>query len=176
MLNKKVISLFIVILSFSSVLVVVGNGCSQSVTNISGELTQGSQSTMSLVDSVAESTDIQVIPGASTISVVNTKQVVEQLSSCVGLETVSESTLAMYEQKKGAVSITGVANTITAPMTLAVLSIAGEVCNDLINKESTQTKFFTNWNLASNTLPSDSVVTDSITKFALSCWQKKRIY
>jgi len=173
MLNKKVISLFIVVLSFSSVLVVVGNGCSQSVTNISGELTQGSQSTMSLVDSVAESTDIQVIPGAPTISVVNTKQVVEQLSSCVGLETVSESTLAMYEQKKGAVSITGVANTITAPMTLAVLSIAGEVCNDLINKESTQTKFFTNWNLASNILPSDSVVADSITKFALSCWQKK---
>jgi len=173
MRSKKVISLFIVIFSLSSVLVTIGNGCSQSVTNIAHELSLGSQSTLSIVDSAAESTDIEVIPGAPTVSIVNTKQIVEQLSSCVGLETVSESTLAMYEQKKGAVSITGVANTVTAPMTLAILSVAGEVCNDLITKEVMQSRFFTSWNLAGNNIPSDSVIADSLTKFALSCWQKK---
>jgi len=67
MRSKKVISLFIVIFSLSSVLVTIGNGCSQSVTNIAHELSLGSQSTLSIVDSAAESTDIEVIPGAPTV-------------------------------------------------------------------------------------------------------------
>jgi len=174
MVLQKYMKIFVLVFAFSSVLVTLGNGCSQPLSNIAGQLDNNkSQSTSSSDELVIDTgpTDIEVIADTQTVSVVNSKQVVDQLSSCVGVPMVSEKTLAMYEQKKGAISITGSANTITAPMTMAIASIAGEVCNDLIDREVQSARFF-GWNLAASTMPTASDMASTISKLSVSCWQR----
>lgn len=157
----------------TGVLAYVGNGCSRSQ---SAGATDGASLSSPVVPAgggSAGSDDIPVIPGARTVSLVYSKQVVDQLSACSGLALPSERTMAMYEQKKGAISTYGAANTVTGPMMIAVASIAGEICNDLIEQEANLgARLFNGYAMAGNILPNSSQLSDTITKLALSCWQR----
>lgn len=173
-LKKYKVKFFLLlsIVTAAGILAGVGNGCSRSQ----------SESANSLVEEVAPAptsgsttsdSDIPVIPGARTVSLVYSKQVVDQLTSCSGLAVPSEKTVAMYEQKKGSISTYGTANTVTAPMMMAVASIAGEICNDLIEQENKLGgRLFAGFNMAANALPSSAQLSDSISKLAVSCWQR----
>ena len=59
-------------------------------------------------------------------------------------------------------------------MMMAVTRIAGEICNDLINQEvKTVARIFSGFDMSSNNLPNTSLISDSISRMALSCWQRR---
>ena len=176
MRSYKHMSLLVLIVIIGGLVLSIGNGCSQSLNSASSGVSanNGATDNSGSAQSDSASTDIPIINGAKTVSIAYSKQIVDQLSSCVGLAQPSDATLAMYEQKKGAVSTYGYANTVTSPMMMAVTSIAGEVCNDLINQEvKTGARIFSGFDMSSNNLPNTSLISDSISRMALSCWQRR---
>lgn len=167
------------ILGSAAVLTYIGNGCSRSQSassGLPGTSTSASTATPVTPSSggiLAADSDITVIPGAKTVSLVYSKQVVEHLSACSGLAVPSDKTWAMYETKKGAISTYGTADTITSPMMMAVASIAGEICNDLIDQEiKSGARLFTGFNMSGSILPNSSQLSDSISRMAISCWER----
>lgn len=176
MRSYKHMSLLVLIVIIGGLVLSIGNGCSQSLNSASSGVSanNGATDNSGSAQSDSASTDIPIINGAKTVSIAYSKQIVDQLSSCVGLAQPSDATLAMYEQKKGAVSTYGYANTVTSPMMMAVTSIAGEICNDLINQEvKTGARIFSGFDMNSNNLPNTSLISDSISRMALSCWQRR---
>lgn len=177
MKSYKHISLLVFAVVIGGAILSIGNGCSKSLTSASSGAGPGGSnatgSTGATSDSSNNSSDITVINGAKTVSLAYSKQIVDQLSSCVGVAQPSDATLAMYEQKKGAVSTYGYANTVTSPMMMAVTSIAGEVCNDLINQEvQSGQRLFVGFDMSASSLPNSGQIADSISRMALSCWQR----
>lgn len=172
MKNFKHKTLLVFAVVVGGVVLSVGNGCSKSftTTSVTGDGTNNAAGT----GGTTPTDGVPVIPGAKTVSLVYSKQVVDQLAACSGLATPSGATMQMYEAKKGAISTYGTANTVTAPMMMAVASIAGEICNDLINQEvsSGQQRLFVGYNMSSNAVPSSAVIQDSVTRLSLSCWNR----
>lgn len=149
----------------------IGNGCSKQYLSKSSSVIDGSSG---VFPSSSPSSDIDVLPGARTASLVYSKQVLDQLSSCTGLASPSDKTVAMYQQKQGAISTYGYVNTITSPMMMAVTSIAGEVCNDLVAQEvASGPRLFVGYNFRDAVLPNPTQLSDSISRIALSCWQRR---
>jgi hypothetical protein len=159
------------ILVAAGVLASIGNGCSRSQTPLA-QFGSGSSTSSSTAPSSTASSDIPVIPGARTVSLAYSKQVVDQLSACTGLKIPSEKTMAMYDAKKGAISTYGAANTVTSPMMMAITSIAGEVCNDLIDQEAQGARLFNGFDMSGAVLPDSNTQSTSISKIAVSCWQR----
>ncbi|MCK6599726.1 MAG: hypothetical protein L6Q37_15275 [Bdellovibrionaceae bacterium] len=159
------------IMSLTAVaLVIFGNGCSEGGFVPSESVAQSPTQDDSL--QCKSPTEIEVIPGAKTASLVGASEVLKQLTNCVGLETYSDATKKVYDDKKGSISTYGAANSITPPMMMAITSIAGEVCSDLIDKEISQgSRIFTGMDLSSSTLPSNSQIGNAISNLALSCWR-----
>ncbi len=165
--KHKTLLVFAVLIG--GVILSVGNGCSKSFSTDSSNGTSGNTA----AGGTTGGSDVPIIPGAKTVSIVNSNQVVDQLASCSGLSAPSGATLAMYEQKKGAISTYGSASTVTGPMMMAVTSIAGEICNDLIDQEvASGPRLFVGFNMMANAVPNNSQLSDSITRLALSCWQR----
>lgn len=167
---KKISILVATALGLIGLLVTVGNGCSKRgefQTNMSSTASTGSNG------SSGTTTDPDYIPGAKTVSVVYAKQALDQLTSCVGLVSPSDDTVRMYDAKKSSISAYGDANSVTAPMMMAIANISGEICDDLIDQEITgPSRIFVGWNLTSNSKPAANLVADSISRLAISCWQK----
>ena len=169
--NKRIIlvsaGLFIVGATLS-----IGNGCSKQYLSKSGSIIDAASSV--LPASSAPGSDVEVLPGARTASLVYSKQVLDQLSSCAGLASPSDKTIAMYQTKQGAISTYGYVNTVTSPMMMAVTSIAGEICNDLVAQEVTNgPRLFVGYNFRDAVLPNSTQLSDSISRIALSCWQRR---
>lgn len=171
MTKNKRIALLSVLLIVGGATLSIGNGCSQQY-SIRGAT--GLNSTASSGGGAgAPNTDIDVIPGARTVSLVYSKQVLDQLASCTGLAIPSDKTTAMYEQKQGAISTYGYVNTVTSPMMMAVTSIAGEICNDLVDQEASKgPRLFLGYNFSAASLPNSSQLSDTVARIALSCWQR----
>jgi len=152
--------------------VVFGNGCAEG-----GFYPQGSESlASSLESSCKDPNEIEVIPGAKTASLVGTTNIVQHYAACTGLETVSQLTQGVYEDKKSSIGTYGAVTSITAPYLMAVHSIAGEVCNDVIDQEIAKgSRIFAGWSLASNNVPSDSQLASAAVNLSLSCWQDYEI-
>ncbi|MBX9769396.1 MAG: hypothetical protein K2X47_19125, partial [Bdellovibrionales bacterium] len=113
------------------VVVMMGNGCSNNFKSIN-EASNGQMG-----ETATDNGDV-IIPGTKTAVLVDSNRVLSHLSACVGVSQPSDQTVQMYETKKSSISATGSANTITAPMMMAIANISGEVCNDLINQEIAQ--------------------------------------
>ncbi|MFZ3231317.1 MAG: hypothetical protein WA160_14000 [Pseudobdellovibrio sp.] len=151
----------------------IGNGCSKTFSNRALNSTEQSSSAPSVAATPTPSTDIEIIPGSKTVSIVYAKEILDHLSACSGLALPSDKTIAMYQQKQGAISTTGYVNTLTSPMMMAVTSISGEVCNDLINQEASMgPRLFVGYNFSNAVLPNSAQLSDSISRIALSCWQR----
>lgn len=149
-------------------LVVFGNGCAEGGFYPAGSNEQASN----LGATCKDPNEIDVIPGAKTASLVGSTQIVHHLSACTGLEVISGDTERVYKDKVGSVSTYGAVNTLTPPMMMAVHSIAGEICNDVIDQEIARgTRIFAGWDLNSASVPSDSQLANAAQNLALSCWQ-----
>jgi hypothetical protein len=173
-LNRiKVIRIIQTMVAMVCVVVVFGNGCSEGafVTN-DGTSDSGSNGLAALGPQCKSATEIDVIPGARTVSFVGSNLVLRHLSNCIGLAVPSGTTETVYEEKKGSISTYGEANTITAPMMMAITSLAGEICSDLIDQEvASGVRIFSGFNLGGNALPSSANLTNAVGNIALSCWR-----
>jgi hypothetical protein len=149
-------------------LVVYGQGCAEG-----GFYPEGEADVASTLDaSCKDPNEIVVIPGAKTAALVGSTNIVHHLASCTGLESISNLTKSVFDDKVGAVSTYGAVNSLTPPMMMAVHSIAGEVCNDVIDQEIAKgTRIFAGWNLAASTLPNDAQLASAAQNLSLSCWQ-----
>ncbi len=152
------------------VVIIFGNGCSP------GGFTGSSTKHSDVYDlsslQCRSSSEIQVIPGSKTVSMVGSGQLLNHLSNCIGLAVPSDTTQTVYNEKKGSISTYGTANSITPPMMMAITSIAGEICSDVIDAEiASGARIFNGINLQSNSLPADSQLNAIISNIALSCWR-----
>ncbi len=169
---KRLVRAFQTAVVLVCAVVVFGNGCAEG-----GFYPQGSENLASTLESSCKDpNEIEVIPGAKTASLVGTTNIVQHFAACTGLETVSQLTQGVYEDKKSSIGTYGAVTSITAPYLMAVHSIAGEVCNDVIDQEIAKgNRIFAGWNLASNSLPSNSQLADAAINLSLSCWQDYEI-
>lgn len=170
--------LAVIALGSTVMLVTVGNGCSKR------EAFNSLSSMASPVNNTLNATTEEAIdPTVKMVSVVYAKQMLDQVTSCIGLGKPSDDTIRVYQQKSGAISLYGDAGSVTAPMMMATTSIVAEVCDDLIGQEELASRaggkgahIFLNWQLdsqrQSSSLPLDRDITDAISRIALSCWQK----
>lgn len=167
---KRLIRVFQTALVLVAAVVIFGNGCSEGGFYPSAENNQDLSST--LAASCVDPNAIEVIPGAKTAALVGSTNIVQHLAACTGLESISKLTQGVYEAKVGSVSTYGAVNSLTPPMMMAVHSIAGEVCNDLVDQEIAKgSRIFAGWDLNANVLPNTSALSVAATNMALSCWR-----
>jgi len=169
---KRLVRAFQAAVVMVCALVVFGNGCAEG-----GFYPQGSEDIASTLNSSCKDpNEIEVIPGSKTASLVGTTNIVQHFAACTGLESISQLTQGVYADKKSSIGTYGAVTSITAPYLMAVHSIAGEVCNDIIDQEIAKgSRIFAGWNLASNSLPSDSQLANAAVNISLSCWQDREI-
>ena len=169
MITRNIKILVAVASSITAVLLTVGNGCSKRA-----DMTTQSSTAPGGNSTSSSGSGSDFIAGVKSVSVVYQKQMLDQLTSCAGVESPSDATLIMYESKKGAISTYGSATSVTPPMMMAVTNIAGEICNDLIAQEKVagKTRMFVNYGLGSTNVPQGVGLSDAVARLSLSCWQK----
>jgi len=170
LVSRRLLHIFHLACSIVLIVIVFGNGCSQGGFQGSDSKYNGVYDQSSLLCQSA--TEIKVIPGTKTVSMVGSGQLLNHLTNCIGLAVASDATQTVYNEKKSAISTYGAANTITPPMMMAITSIAGEVCSDVIDQEiATGGRIFSGLNLQASSLPADSELSTVISNIALSCWR-----
>jgi len=110
-----------------------------------------------------------------TFAVVNQGQVLKSMMSCTGLETASNNTQNTYRNSLNSFSLEGGADTVGAPMWMAITSLAGEVCRDLVNQERGQSaaerKIFSSVDFGQGISSlNTTIIADVVRKMARSCW------
>lgn len=107
------------------------------------------------------------------VGVIKKSQVLVSFTRCLGLQDseLSAATIAAYRNNISAFSQTGTAGSVTAPMLMASITVAGEVCRDLIDVEGKRTNriFFPGFNLA-NGVQGTYVFSQTVHSFATACW------
>jgi len=163
--NRISQAIFLIALSLA-IGISLGQGCSRPY--------QSSSESASIVD-VASTLPVDYVPdpNAETLSVVYNKQVLDHLVSCSGIGMASDATQSTWAAKRGAISIDGTVLTVTAPMLMAVTTISGDVCRDLIDQEKVSPRLFNNVNWSATSLPADGALYDAVRGLALSCWQRQ---
>lgn len=165
---KRIVRTFQTAVILVCALVVYGQGCSEGGFYPDGN----SDSSSTLEASCKDPNEIDVIPGAKTANLVASTDIVDHYASCLGLESVSDQTKAVYQEKKASLSTYGAVQTVTGPYLMTIHSIAGEISNDIVDQEIARgTRIFAGWNLSSSALPSDSQLRAAATNIALSCWK-----
>jgi hypothetical protein len=82
--------------------------------------------------------DGTMVPAAAikTSTVTHAGSLLDHISAMHGLDTPSATTRTAYNDNRLRMSETGKADTVTAPMWLAITNVSGRSCNDLITKEA----------------------------------------
>lgn len=114
------------------------------------------------------------VPSTKVVAVVSQNQILPNFQSCLGLsrEQISEPTRLAHKESIESLSPEGEVDKVSAPMLMAVTKITSEICSDLIkveNDQSSNRKYFQNFNLANSDEGSGSV-DSSINNLAASCW------
>jgi hypothetical protein len=165
-MKKRVWQITFVLLGSLAVGIGFGQGCSKPFNSTSGSSDGAS------TDPLVDENGYQLDPNAQTLSLVYNKQVLDHLVSCSGIGKASSETEGTWASKRGAVSIDGTVTTITAPMLMAITTISGDVCRDLIEQEKKQPSLFKGVNWTDTSLPADPALNDAIRGLALSCWAR----
>lgn len=165
-MNAKVSQVVFILSASIAIGITLGQGCAKSFYKSPSSGTTNNSSTSANIEATT------LDPNVATLGVIYNKQVLDHFVSCSGLGVASDETQATWSSKKGAISIDGTVTSITAPMLMAVTTIAGDVCRDIISQEKQNPRLFPGVNWAAAALPSDATLGDSIRGLALSCWQR----
>lgn len=166
-INKRVV---LGILGSGFALVFIGHGCS----DMQGA--KGGKSASIGSCGTDGSEKIEIIAGSETTSIVYGRQVLDNMVACTGVGEPSATTLAEWENRSASLSEYGFANQVSAPMMMGIAAVAGEVCNDLVLKESRTVNsddrfFFKNVDLDGNSM-SRADLEDAVDLIGISCWQR----
>lgn len=165
--TKKIKTTLAVGFSLGLVVLFVGHGCS----GVGRTRTTGGAASLGQ----AGDENITIFPNTKTVSTVYSKQFLDNMVSCTGLGIESSETKEEYKSQKGSLSEYGYATDVTPPMLMAIATVAGEVCSDIIDgwKNPAPEKrqvIFDGFNLNGST--NSAEIRDAIQKMALSCWQR----
>ncbi len=170
-INRRKIQVFAAILAVTAASAIFGHGCSGI-----GQSSKSNSGANSLGADVPS--DFVPIPNQRTVSTVYAKQILDNNVSCTGIGSESTQTRSVWTERRGSLSEYGYATHITAPKLMAIASVAGEVCNDLIRAErargSQDRNIFTSFDLSATPgrLPASSDISDAASRLALACWQR----
>lgn len=119
--------------------------------------------------------DLKIVDGSRTVAVLHSGQVLKTMMSLTGVDVPSAATVAMYDLKKTTFSESGRANSMNAPIVMALASVGGEICNDLIVQEKAKPaadrRIYPQVNFGSGpTSFSNAGRADSIRRLARSFW------
>lgn len=157
-----------------SAVIIFGNGCSEGGFYPEANNSQDLSSTLNAT--CKDPNVIDVIPGAKTAALVGATNILQHYAACTGLTVVSSATSGVYDAKVGSVSTYGAVNSVTGPMMMAAHSIAGEVCNDVIDQElASGVRIFAGWNLSASVLPGQDQLSTAMDNMALSCYQNYEV-
>lgn len=170
---KMVVSAIIVSLGLATLF--VGHGCGKV-----GESATSMGSSSNSINGVVfdPPTDIDPLADTRTVSTVYAKNVLDNFVSCTGIGVESATTKGIWDSRKGSLSDFGYATNISAPMMMAITSVAGEVCNDLITQEKAMAansrNIFNSFDLSANPsrMPASVDIGDAASRLAISCWQR----
>ncbi len=158
---------FISLLTASTVFLLVGHGC--------GNFGSSDPNLVGL-NSGESDEDFVILSGAKTTSVVYAKQFLNNMVSCTGLKNVDPRTIAEFEVRKTNISEYGYATEVTGPALMSIAAVAGEVCSDLIEQDSSRPnieQFFSSINFSEGpSSMSNSDLEIVLKKLSLSCWQR----
>ncbi|MCB0384870.1 MAG: hypothetical protein KDD43_05710 [Bdellovibrionales bacterium] len=167
----KKVKLLSVIAVLSAVTAFIGHGCSDfssksSSNGSSGGLLGG------------DNQDFEIIPGERTVSTVYAKQVLDNMTSCSGIGTPSVATIQEWSDRLGTLSEYGYATTVSGPMMMGIVAIAGEICNDLLTVETPKPDMeriiFDGVDFTRGpSSVSPATVRLVVTRLARSCWQRE---
>jgi hypothetical protein len=104
--------------------------------------------------------------------VISQRQLLPNYLKCLNLSAASATTVAAVNESIPSLSQEGAVADISAPLLMAVTKVAGEVCNDLINKEKTNLTartFFPGYKLGTTNSQTYSFST-TLKSFATACW------
>ncbi len=123
----------------------------------------------------ADNGDLKIVAGARTVAVLHSGQVLQNMMSITGVDVPSTATVAMYDLKKTTFSENGRANSMNAPIVMALASVGGEVCSDLIVQEKAKAaadrRIYSQVNFGSGPANfSNAGRADSIRRLARSFW------
>lgn len=171
-LNKRMTRIYATIFALGVATALIGHGC--------GKLGDGGNSNYHSSSSIPfdEPEDFVPFPNTQTVSTVYAKNVLDNFVSCTGIGTESATTRGIWDSRKGSLSDFGYATHISAPMMMAITSVAGEICADLIAIErqlpAAQRNIFNSFDLsnAPTRLPNAADLNDASARLALSCWQR----
>lgn len=171
---KKLVRHAFVLASLAGITLMIGHGCSgfQSATGFgSTALSLGS------TGGTGGGPGFVAKPGVPTASVVYAKSALDSMVACTGIESPSEATLLEYEKRKGSFTEYGYATEVTAPMIMAVTSMAGEVCRDLVKKEKAMSsdarRVFKSFNFAQGPAAlASGDIADATRRLARLCWSR----
>lgn len=168
---KKKMKLFSMIGAIGAAMVFIGHGCSE----FSGRNSSGSGGSGSATN---DNQDFEIIPGERTVSTVYAKQVLDNMTSCSGIGTPSVATIQEWTQRLGTISEYGYATSVSGPMMMGIVAIAGEICNDLISLETPKADsariIFDGVDFTRGpSSVSNGTLRLVITRLARSCWQRE---
>lgn len=117
------------------------------------------------------------VESTKTVGVTNSETVLSSLVSMAGTGVPSARTLAAYNRERTKIAETGLAESVNAPMWVAVTALSGEVCWDLILAEKAlaadQRRVFGQVNFAAAPSQlSDAAKNDVIRRLARSAWAR----
>lgn len=152
----------------AAVIVLNGQGCGQFQSQV-----QNGVGTLLLNSTPPET--VKVIPNTKTLSMSYARQIVDSMVSCTGLRQATDGINNAYEERKGSLSEYGYALEVSAPMLMAAVTVAGEVCNELIEREmpSNQRRIFNRIDFSrSPSSLSDDAIGETVRRLARSCWAR----
>ncbi|MBY0315929.1 MAG: hypothetical protein K2Q26_10440 [Bdellovibrionales bacterium] len=107
-------------------------------------------------------------------AIISQRQVLPNFKSCLQLpeDKITNDTRLAVSNAMSSFSLTGSAETISAPMLMAFVKVAGELCDDVVSNElnTNQRRFFQGFNIGGTTNTQPFNIQSTIQKFANGCW------
>ena len=159
----------------AAVTALIGHGCSKF--SSSGGSGSDMGSTMGTTNGTGAGGGFQPMANTLTVSLIYNKQLLDNMVTCTGIGTPSVQTVDEWQGRQSSFSEYGYATDVTAPMLMAITAVAGEVCNDLLDKEENlsadQRRIYNSVNFAAGVSALNSTVTaDMVRRMARACWAR----
>lgn len=122
-----------------------------------------------------ENSNLVIVAGQKTVSTLYYTQVLDNMEAVSGVDTISQDTLNVFEDKLASFSEYGSALSINAPMLLSFAAVGAEVCGDLMREERplavNARRIFTLVDFNLQTI-SAAGIDDMVRRMARSFWQR----
>jgi hypothetical protein len=175
-IDVHMVKIMLLLMTTTGVFVVWGQGCGQAYQSGLVSESAGTLAACGGASNDESGVTVEPLSNTKTLGISYGRQLVESMVSCTGLGNPSVRVRSEFERRKQALSEYGSLADYSPAMDMAVTAIAGEVCQDLIEKEiplsPSARYFFNDFNFANPSAgaPEIEKATDLL---AISCWQRK---